>query len=177
MTVRKFHPCVLLLSGALAIGCNSDSGKPSGDSHDDEAGHSAADHVGHADHDHPSAGPHGGELIELGSEEYHAELMHDNQIVVYLLDSAAKAAAPSEASEVTVNVNHDGKGEQFKLTADPDANDPQGKSSRYSSQDAELLKDVQEGHAEVTLVVSINGKQFRGALEHDHEHDEEGHAH
>lgn len=30
----------------------------------------------HAGHAHPSHGPHGGDLIELGNEEYHAELVH-----------------------------------------------------------------------------------------------------
>ena len=30
----------------------------------------------HAAHAHPSEGPHGGDLIELGNENYHAELVH-----------------------------------------------------------------------------------------------------
>ncbi len=30
----------------------------------------------HAGHAHPTHGPHGGDLIELGNEEYHAELVH-----------------------------------------------------------------------------------------------------
>ena len=40
------------------------------------------DHAGHA---HPTEGPHGGDLIELGNEEYHAELIHphDHDDVVF----------------------------------------------------------------------------------------------
>lgn len=30
----------------------------------------------HAGHAHPTHGPHGGDLIELGNEEFHAELLH-----------------------------------------------------------------------------------------------------
>ncbi len=42
-------------------------------------------------HSHPTEGPHHGTLIELGKEEYHAELVHDDKMVtIYILDSAAK---------------------------------------------------------------------------------------
>jgi hypothetical protein len=157
----------LLLAVALSTGCNSKTSEPAAKSPTKEAGH--------AEHDHPTTGPHGGEIIELGNEEYHAELTHENEAVVYLLDGSAKAAAPVDASEVTINLSHDGKGEQFRLAASRDASDPEGKSSRFTSDDAELLKDLQEGHAEVALVITIDGKQYRGNLEH--EHGEEGHDH
>jgi hypothetical protein len=173
MIIRETYPLALLLSVVLATGCNSKTDGPAAESHQEEAGHTEND--GHAEHDHPTTGPHGGELIELGNEEYHAELTHENEAIVFLLDGSAKAAAPSDASEVTINLSHDGKGEQFRLTASRDTNDPEGKSSRFTSNDAELLKDLQEGHAEVALVVTINGKQYRGNLEH--EHGEEGHDH
>jgi hypothetical protein len=167
MTTSSAYPVALLLAVALTAGCESKSSQPATD-----PGHGEA---GHAEHEHPTTGPHGGELIELGNEEYHAELTHEKEAVVYLLDGSAKAAVPSDATEVTINLSHDGKGEQFRLAASRDANDPEGKSSRYTSDDAELLKDLQEGHAEVALVVTINGKQYRGNLEH--EHGEERHEH
>lgn len=171
MIARTTYPVVLILSVALAAGCNSKTAGPTATAPKDGAGH--AEGGGHAEHDHPTEGPHGGELIELGNEEYHAELLHENEAIVYLLDGSAKAAAPSDAAEVTLNFSHDGKAEQFRLAASRDANDPEGKSSRFTSNDAELLKELQEGHAEVALVVTIGGKQYRGNLEH--EHGEEGH--
>ena len=167
MIARTTYPVVLLLSVALSAGCNSKTSGPAAEAPKDEAGH--------AEHDHPTEGPHGGELIELGNEEYHAELTHENEAIVYLLDGSAKAAAPSDATEVTINLSHDGKGEQFRLAASRDTNDPEGKSSRFTSNDAELLKDLQEGHAEVALVVTINGKQYRGNLEHEHGEEEHDH--
>lgn len=30
----------------------------------------------HAEHAHPSEGPHHGDLVELGNEEFHAEVVH-----------------------------------------------------------------------------------------------------
>ena len=167
MSTNATYPMALLLAVALSTGCNSKPSEPAAKSTTVEAGH--------AEHDHPATGPHGGELIELGGEEYHAELTHEKEAIVYLLDGSAKAAAPVDAAEVTINLSHDGKGEQFRLAASREANDPEGTSSRFTSDDAELLKDLQEGHAEVALVISIDGKQYRGNLAH--EHGEEGHEH
>lgn len=132
-------------------------------------------------HAHPSEGLHGGSLIELGNEEYHAELVHDEKVgsvTVYLLDSAAKNMIPIEAAELTVNLSHDGNAEQFTLAAKPDTGDPTGKSSRFVSTDAELAGELDHEGVKAQLVASINGKQFRGDIQHDHEgHDYEGHGH
>jgi hypothetical protein len=153
----------LLMAGSLStVGCSSKSAEP-------------AAAPAHDEHSHAEAGPHGGELIVLGNEEYHAEVLHENEAVVYLLDGSAKAAAAIDAAEVVLNVSHDGESEQFQLAARPEASDPAGKASRFASNDAELVADLQEGHAEVQLVLTIGGTQYRGALEHSHEH--EGHAH
>jgi hypothetical protein len=151
---------------AISIGCDSNQtpSTPKADS-------STQRH----EHDHPSTGPHGGDLIELGNESYHAEIMHDGETTVYLLDGSAKEAAHIEAADVLINVTHDGKAEQFRLAAARQDQDPEGKVSRFSSNDAELLGDLTSGDAEVELVVSIEGKQYRGTLEHHH-HEEEGHA-
>lgn len=130
-------------------------------------------------HDHPSEGPHHGGLIELGNEEYHAELVHDDAagtVTIYLLDSAARAAVPVDAKELQINLSHDGNAEQFKLAASPDSGDPVGKASRFVSSDAELAEELDHEGVQAQLVVSIAGKQYRGAIEHDHDGEEhEGH--
>ena len=53
----------------------------------------------HAEHAHPSEGPHQGDLVELGNEEFHAEVVHGEggSVSVYILDSGAKAAVPVDA--------------------------------------------------------------------------------
>lgn len=128
------------------------------------------DHAGHA---HPSEGPHQGSLIELGNEEYHAELVHDEatgSVTIYVLNAAATSQVPIDATEIMINLKHDGKPKQFKLAAAADAGDPQGKSSRFVSTDVELGKHLDEEAADPKLVLTINGKSFRGAITHDHDH-------
>ena len=136
----------------------------------------------HAEHAHPSEGPHHGDLVELGNEEYHAEVVHGEggSVSVYILDSAATSAVPIDATELTINITHDGNAEQFKLPADRDASDPEGKSSRFTLKDAELSSDLDSHDAAARLVVTIEGKSFSGKIVHDHEgehaHDD-GHKH
>lgn len=131
-------------------------------------------------HDHPSEGPHHGELVELGNEEYHLEIVHDDDagtVTAYILDSSARVAVPIDATEILVNLSHDGEAEQFALAADPQSSDPEGKSSRFTSTEAELAADLDNETVAAQLVVTINGKQYRGAIEHDHESHEPDKSH
>jgi hypothetical protein len=126
------------------------------------------------EHAHPSEGPHGGSLIELGNEEYHAELVHDDAagtVTIHILDSAAKASVPIDAGELTINVSHEGQAEQFKLSAA--SAEGEGKSSQFVSSSADLAQELDHEHAVAQLVVTINGKQYRGTIEHHHEHGDE----
>ena len=127
----------------------------------------------HAEHAHPSEGPHQGDLVELGNEEFHAEVVHGEggSVSVYILDSGAKAAVPVDATELTINITHDGNAEQFKLPADRDTADPDGKSSRFSLADEKLATDLDSHDAAARLVVMINGKSYSGRIEHAHDAD------
>lgn len=122
-------------------------------------------------HAHPAEGPHHGTLVELGNDEYHAEVTHDaNSVTIYVLDSSAKQAVPIDASEVIINVVHGGKPEQFKLAANPDAGDPAGRSSRFTLADAELVGHLDEESAAPRLSLTIDGTPYRGEIKHDHDH-------
>jgi hypothetical protein len=179
---------MLLLTtvAAALVGCGDSPTKQSVSSQGAvTAGPPATVEVAH-DHAHPTEGPHGGSLIELGSEEYHAELVHDDAaetVTIYLLDSAAKELVPIEATELKVNLSHEGQAEQFALIASPQKSDTAGKSSRFVSTSAEVCEELCHEHAEGQLVVAINGKQYRGDFQHDHEghdhadHEHEGHDH
>ena len=140
----------------------SDSSPGAADSHDD-----------HGAHDHPSEGPHHGDLIELGGEEYHAEVVHGagGVVTVYILDGAAKAAAPIDAAEVTFNIVHDGQPKQFQLPANPDTGDPAGHSSRFSLTDEKLARHLDAAGTTARLMLTINGKSYTGQVEHHHDHD------
>ncbi len=170
------------LSLALFLGCDN-SGGSDADSAKENTAASAEHHEGdghdhgHGGHEHPSHGPHDGDLVELGKEEYHAEVVHDHDagsVTIYILDSAASKTVAIEAKEIVVNLKHDGKGEQFKLSASPDAADAGG-SSKFVSTDKEFAEELDHNHGDATLVVTIQGKQYRGKISHDHDH--EGHDH
>lgn len=128
-------------------------------------------------HVHPSEGPHHGDLIELGQEEYHAELVHnEDSVTIYILDSGAKATVPIEATEITINLIHDGKPEQFKLTSSPVEGDPEGKSSRFQLSEAHLSHALEHDDANAKVNVTINGKAYHGDLHHNHDHNHD-HSH
>ena len=129
----------------------------------------------HDDHAHPSEGPHHGDLVELGNEEYHAEVVHNEgagTVEIYILNGAAAKQVAIDATELTINVTHDGKPEQFILTAKPDKADNTGKSSRFVSDGTQLASRLDEETTSPKLVVQINGKSYRGEIKHNHDHDD-----
>jgi hypothetical protein len=123
---------------------------------------------------HPTEGPHHGSLIELGGEEYHGELVHDETggtVTVYVLDGSAKKVVPIDSPAVTINVKHAGGASQFQLAAQADETDPEGRSSRFVTDDAELGKLLDAEGAEARLTLKIEGKSYSGAIAHEHDHE------
>ncbi len=60
----------------------------------------------------------------------------------------------------------------------PTETDAKGKSSRFTSDDKDLLEHFHEEEVEGTLVLKINGKSYRGKIAHDHDHEDHGdHGH
>lgn len=173
--IRTQCAAVLAVLAMALAGCTSEGTKPGAPASTSPAA-SADPHAGHA---HPTEGPHHGELIELGNEEYHAELLHDDSsVTIYVLNGAADKQFPIEATEVVINTTHDGKPEQFTLVAKPDVSDPAGKSSCFVSEDTGLVHHIDEEHASHRLALTINGKPYRGEISHHHDgHDHRGHDH
>ncbi len=167
MTFRNLFSLLPLAGILMFVGC----GKLP-----DEKTDKPADSDPHAEHAHPSEGPHHGMLVELGNEEYHAELLfpehnETSAVTVYILDRSAKKTVPIAAESITLNMTHDGKPEQFKLPAKPQEGDPEGKSSRFSSSDEDVLHHFGEAELQGRLAVKIDGKSYNGQISHDHEHD------
>lgn len=173
--------CLALLLGALPIfsGCGNQPAAPAGGTVNVDGPPPATVDA----HAHPSEGPHHGALVELGNEEFHAEIVHaSDTVTVYILDSSATKPVPIDAPDVTINVVHDNQPEQFKLAASPEANDGAGKSSRFALQDSELVEHLDSPAAAPKLMITINGTPYRGEVHHDHDHaghdhDHEGHDH
>jgi hypothetical protein len=124
------------------------------------------------DHEH-AHGPHDGDLIELGNEEYHAEMVHDedtHKVTFHILDSAAKKSVPISAKEVVVNYTAGGKPQQFSIPAAPLPGEPEGQSSRFEVVSEELCESIcHDTKAKARLAVTVDDKQYNGAIEaHDH---------
>ncbi|MBA2116140.1 hypothetical protein [Bremerella alba] len=171
--MRRFRSFAnILLAALLAVGLIGCNGSPAPSEGSDEHEHSEGDGHDHGDeHAHPSEGPHHGSLIELGNEEYHAELVHNEEsgtVTIYLLDGHAEKPVAIIAPEITINVTYDGQGSQFKL---PAVGATGGKAAEFASSDPAFAESLDTEGAEAQLVVTINGKQYRGSVAHDHEHD------
>ena len=124
---------------------------------------------------HPEHGPHGGELVELGKEAFHIEMLHGTgAVAMYVLDGSATKPVAIEADKLTVSLKHDGEVKSFELPADPQAEDESGKSSRFTSTEAEMDQWMESG-AEGVVILQIDGKSFTGKISHDHDH--QGHDH
>lgn len=161
----------------LLLGC----GGPTDTSHStSESPTPVDDHA--AAHDHATLGPHGGHVIVLGEEEYHAELTHDeasHTVAVYLLDSTAKEAVSGGPSEVTLQVFKDGEFADHVLKS----SDEEGMFAVVDEALCDFLLHSEEVKGRIHA--EIAGKQFVGMVEvtahdhagHDHESEESEHAH
>jgi hypothetical protein len=122
-----------------------------------------------------SRGLHGGLIIGLDIEEYHAELTHDDKakrVGVYVLGEDAATAAPIDAKSVTVNVRIGDKLFDYTLPAVVQPGDPTGKSS-YFELVSEPLHFIVTGKAgspspDVQLSIAIDGKPQIGNVDVEH---------
>lgn len=130
-------------------------------------------------HDHPSEGPHHGSLVELGSDEYHAEVVHDDKahkVTIYLLDDKAKGAVPVAEKDLKINVVLAGAASQHVLPAVPLDGETDGKSSRFELADEKLCDALCAEGVDARLKVTIGGKPYDGKIgahahEGEHEHE------
>lgn len=132
------------------------------------------------DHDHGEKGPHGGGIVELGKEEYHAEILIDHDahaIIVYVLGKDAKTAEPIAATEITVTPA--GK-DALTLKAAPQPGDPEGKASKFVFVSDEVVHELLEaGFVHGELKITIGDKPYTGDIDYhmpgsehkDHDHD------
>ncbi len=194
MRIISISFCLMAILSFSLAGCGADASKSSSDGsgdassaadgHDDHDGHDHSDDDGHdhaaGEHQHPTEGPHGGHLIELGDEEYHAELLHDeatHKVAIHVLDGAGKKAVAIPATEITVQLFQDGKFVKYALKAVQASG---GSASQFELVDAALCDALCDGDAtKGRLQVTIDGKPYTGVIEHErHEgHDHEGDEH
>jgi hypothetical protein len=159
----------LAVTGCLTLalsGCDSSTKSPP------KAEEHSHEHEGHEGHDHAAAGPHGGHIVEIGKEEYHAEWTHDDsgKVTVYVLDAAMKKDVPVDGETIKIAVKLGDNAKEYTL----DAEGPM--ASKFSIEDKTLVGNLEALSDAVTATLSldIGGKHYDAPITaggHDHEHD------
>lgn len=126
-------------------------------------------------HGHHHEAPHGGHLIELGDHEYNLEVVFpdaDGNLSLYVLGAHAEEAVAVALSDVEFEIDTEDDEIEVELTA---VGETDGKASHFTAPAASLggAEDVEdlEAHAHVT----IDGTEYTGALDHDHDHEDHDH--
>lgn len=167
------------LSFCTLAGCGS--GSPTGGTPTEPAGHyegDGHDHSGDAGETHPTEGPHGGHLIELGDEEYHAELTHDEAtqtVTVYLLDGAGESPVSVPLDRIMLQLFRDGQFVDYALMA---SSGQAGAASEFEVVDAGLCDALcSDDELKGRIQVTIDGTSYSDAIENAAHagHEEEGH--
>ena len=173
-----------LLSAAVMLGlsglagCGEDKGGEfrAFDKGKDTAPDAEHGHAHTHDHGH-GHGPHDGDLIELGAEEFHAEVVFDeekNKVTLYLLGADAKTAVSIEAKELSLELPGKDAPVAYALTAGP--LDTDGKASHFEITSEALFEAFHHDPKTVgKFKVSIGGKEFVGEIKHSH--DDHDHKH
>lgn len=187
------------LIGCLAIflGCESSksefqnvkdikNGKNAGDVKNvKEAAPNDHDHASHSGgHTHYGSGPHGGSLIELGGDDYHAEIVLDldsHALRVFLLKADAKSPLPMKISNVALTL--DAK-RTLSLAALPLDGETEGLSSRFELIDDAFIHELIEkgflhgdlsvpaGDSPLTSHLDIHFEHHESESDHPHKPDE-----
>jgi hypothetical protein len=167
MLNKRFVGLIGVAACAFLIGCNrGTSGNGSPSDQDDEKAHAPAAEPGH---EHPAEGPHGGHLIELGPQQYHAELLHDeaaHTVTIHLLDASGKEAVSADEPHITLQLFKNGQYVDYTLKAAEGA-------SEFTLVDEGLCDTLlHDQQVRGRLHVTIGGTQHTGIIEHQaHEHE------
>lgn len=122
------------------------------------------------DHGHGQGGPHGGAIVELGDEGFHAEVVLDESkelIAVHVLGGDAKTAKPIEATEIVMSFKHGTEIKEFKLAATKQDGDEEGKASLFKVESEDAMEELHE-HGEGTLTITLGEKKLTGVVKHSH---------
>jgi len=117
-------------------------------------------------HAHPPA-PHGGELLDLGENEYHLEMIHDHDggnVTVYVLGKDLKTPIPVEMPVINLQT----KGGPVQVTLTAISLGAEGKSDGWKGSHEGLKADPWDGR----IRVKIGEKTYQSSLEgpaHTHE--------
>lgn len=149
--LRSLATSLSVLSALLLVGCGKDAPTPT-------AGGGGAEHG----HEHGDAGPHGGEIQELGdAHEAHLELMHDHDggtIAAYAYGKSFEEPVAIPKPTITVQLKEGGTAEVQLTAVEPKAD---GTAMGWKGQHPALIADPWLGRIDLV----IGGKSYRAPLE------------
>lgn len=126
-------------------------------------------------HQHAVLGPHGGAVLEMGADEYHAELVindKENVFTVFILDGQAKQEVPIDAAFLSVNLKAGDKPAQYRLLPVRSAGQTSGPTACYSLKSDSLVKSLHVHAANPRLSVRIGQKSYVARIVHSHAHND-----
>ena len=158
---RSFSLCVVVF-GALALFVAGCSPEPNQAPESTDANVAKEKAKAEGDHGH-KAGQHGGTIIEIGRDNYHAEATFGEKGLVRLhllgKDEAQVQEVELQTLAAYAKADGDTKGVEFKLEAKPRSDDSKGKTSIFEGTLPESLRDKR---VEVTVTtIRIEGGRFR----------------
>ncbi|WP_417383088.1 hypothetical protein [Gimesia sp.] len=176
---------VVCCSGALALftGCAGQEETRTFDEKDSHASAEAEHAHGH-DHGHEH-GPNGGHLLEVGEEQYHVEVVFDNDkrmLTAFILGPDAKTAYPIAGDSIDFDMEIGDKEHEIPLAAKPLEGEKDGKSSRFVAEGKAIPESVKaESDLNGHFHLDIGDNHFHVDLSHGdhagHDHSEHDHDH
>jgi hypothetical protein len=169
--VRKFViPGGLgLVLAAVIVGCGKapEAKSTTGSAGDPKLGNTS---LGHADEEHAhKPGSHGGIIVSLGRDSYHAEAVFEKGRTVRLFTLGKEETRVQEvdAQELTGFVTVDGAAEAIKVTfkAEPQPGDGNGKTSQFVTT---LPAETAGKKVQITINnLVVNGERFRISFDNE----------
>ncbi len=149
--IRTLLPVLLAGAAALIVGCSGQAPQPA----------PQADAPKHDDHAHQSQ--HGGIVVPIGRDSYHAEAVFEKggTLRLYLLGADESKVQEIEARplDAYAKAAGDAEAEKFVLNPEPQPGDAPGRTSLFVGQ---LPKQLAGKSIEVTIPnVTIEGGRFR----------------
>jgi len=166
---------------ALFAGCSAQSDTRTFDDKDSAAS-AEAEHAHEHEHEH---GPNGGHLLEVGEEQYHVEVVFDNDkrmLTAFILGPDAKTAYPIAGESIDFDMEIGDKEHEIPLAAKPLEGEKDGKSSRFVAEGKAIPESVKaESDLNGHFHLDIGDNHFHVDLSHGdhagHDHAEHDHDH
>lgn len=160
---------VVILAGLFTVGCGAPTPPSTGTAQrTDKTPPTASDEA----HEH-KPGAHGGILVSLGRDSYHAEAVFEKNgtVRLYMLGRDEARVQEVEIQDLVAYLTPEGATESDKMTfrPEPQTGDTKGKTSLFV---ATLPKDLMGKKVQVTVNnISVGGERFRIAFSNERKDD------